>query len=48
MNLLPLLCPYMALVRVPFDLLFTPIARDEEVGPGVVFVIPTVALWRSR
>jgi hypothetical protein len=36
MNLLFLLCCYMALVRVPVDLLLTPIGRDQEVWFGIV------------
>ena len=36
MNLMFLLCLYMAFIRVPLDVFFTPIERDEEVWFGVV------------
>lgn len=36
MNLMFALCLYMAFVRVPIDLVFTPVERDQEVGFGIV------------
>ncbi len=36
MNAMLLLCVYMAVIRVPFDLFFTPIEGDEEVWFGIV------------
>jgi short-subunit dehydrogenase len=37
MNLLFFFCLYMAVVHIPLELLFTPVARDEEVWLGIVF-----------
>ena len=36
MNLMLMLCVYMACIRVPFDIAFTPIERDQEVWFGIV------------
>jgi hypothetical protein len=36
MNLMFLFCVYMALVRVPLDIVLTPIAHDQEVWFGIV------------
>lgn len=36
MNALWLLCAYMACLRVPFDLLVTPVADDQEVWFGLL------------
>ncbi|HWP67064.1 MAG TPA: SDR family NAD(P)-dependent oxidoreductase [Candidatus Limnocylindria bacterium] len=37
MNLLFFFCLYMAVIHTPADLLFTPVARDEEVWFGIMF-----------
>ncbi len=36
MNLMFLLCLYMAFIRVPLDIFFTPIEHDQEVWFGIV------------
>jgi hypothetical protein len=37
MNGLMLFCAYMAIIYVPWDLFFKPMAQDEEVFFGIVF-----------
>ena len=37
MNALMYFCFYMAIIHIPFDFFFTPVARDEQVWFGIVW-----------